>query len=151
VGRRVFAAALKGKRVPWLGTLDAPHTVSYTPDMGGAIAILGERPEADGRAWHLPSDEPLTGRAFVELLSRAAGRPLRPTATSPAVLKVVGVVSPMVRELDDVIGQWTAPFVADWTRFREAFGPFAVTPNADAVAETFRWYRDADGAGASAR
>lgn len=141
VGARVFEAALKGKRVPWLGRLDVPHTVAYTPDIGRALAILGERPEADGAAWHLPCDDPVTGRRFVELLSEALGRPLRPKATSPAMITVAGLFSPMIREIGDVMEQWTQPFVADWSRFREAFGPFEVTPLADAVATTLAWYR----------
>ncbi|HEY7668530.1 MAG TPA: NAD-dependent epimerase/dehydratase family protein [Actinomycetota bacterium] len=142
IGERVFEAALKGGRVPWLGRLDVPHAVAYTPDMGRALAILGERDEADGAAWHLPCDEPVTGRRFVELLSRALGRPLRPTATSPAMVRIAGVFSPMIREIDDVIEQWTEPFIADWSRFRQAFGPFEVTPLADAVETTLDWYRE---------
>jgi hypothetical protein len=47
----------------------------------------------------------------------------------------------MIREIGDVIEQWTQPFVADWSRFRLAFGPFEVTPLADAVATTLEWYR----------
>jgi nucleoside-diphosphate-sugar epimerase len=141
IGARLFEAAIGGKRVPWLGALDVPHTVSFTPDMGRAIAILGERPEADGRVWHLPSDREVTGRGFVAMVADALGRPLRPTATSPAMVKLAGVFVPMVREIDDVIDQWTRPFVSDWSAFREAFGPFDVTPNADAIRETLDWYR----------
>jgi nucleoside-diphosphate-sugar epimerase len=141
IGERVFEAALNGKHVPWIGGLDVPHTVAYTPDMGRALAILGERPEADGAAWHLPCDDPATGRGFVELLSAALGRPLRPKTTSATMITVAGLFSPMIREIGDVIEQWTQPFVADWSRFREAFGPFEVTPLADAVASTLDWYR----------
>jgi hypothetical protein len=75
------------------------------------------------------------------MVADALGRPLRPTATSPAMVKLAGVFVPMVREIDDVIDQWTRPFVSDWSAFREAFGPFDVTPNADAIRETLDWYR----------
>jgi nucleoside-diphosphate-sugar epimerase len=142
IGERLFEAAVRGKRVPWLGSLDVAHTVSYTSDMGRAIAILGERDDADGRVWHLPADRAVTGRGFIEMVADALGRQLRPTATGPAMVKLAGLFVPMIREIDDVIEQWTEPFVSDWSSFQRTFGPFEVTPNADAVRETVRWYSD---------
>ncbi|HEU4355386.1 MAG TPA: NAD-dependent epimerase/dehydratase family protein [Actinomycetota bacterium] len=142
IGERVFGAAVLGKKVPWLGSLDRPHTVSYSEDIGRAIAILGERGEADGRVWHLPAGEPVTGRAFVELISKALGRPLRPTVTGAGMVKLAGLFVPMIREIDDVMDQWTRPFVADDSRFQRAFGPFPVTPIDEAVRRTVAWYRE---------
>jgi nucleoside-diphosphate-sugar epimerase len=142
IGERLFEAAIDGKRVPWLGSLDVAHTVSYTPDMGRAIATLGERPDADGQVWHLPSDRAVTGREFIAMVADALGRPLRPKTTGPAMVKLAGVFVPMIREIDDVIEQWTRPFVSDWTSFERTFGPFEVTPNAEAIRETVRWYAD---------
>ncbi len=140
IGERLFEAALKGKKVPWLGSLDRPHTVSYTPDMGRALAILGERAGADGGVWHLPADAPLTGRAFVELVGRALGRSLTPTVTTPGMVRFAGLFVPMIREVGDVMYQWTEPFVSDASRFERAFGPFEVTPIAEAVRATVEWY-----------
>jgi nucleoside-diphosphate-sugar epimerase len=140
IGERLFEAALKGKKVPWLGSLEQPHTVSYTPDMGRALAILGKRPEADGGVWHLPADAPLTGRAFVELVGRALGRSLTPAATTPGMVRFAGLFVPMIREVGDVMDQWTEPFVSDASRFERAFGPFEVTPIADAIRTTVEWY-----------
>jgi nucleoside-diphosphate-sugar epimerase len=142
IGERLFGAALKGGKVPWLGSLDQPHSVSYTPDMGRAIAILGERDEADGRVWHLPAAEPVTGRRFVELLSEAVGRPLEPTVTSAGMVRVAGLFVPMIREIGDVMYQWTEPFITDHSRFDDAFGPFEVTPLEEALRDTVSWYRE---------
>jgi nucleoside-diphosphate-sugar epimerase len=142
IGERLFDAAIRGKKVPWLGSLDQPHTVSYTEDMGRAIAILGERDHADGRVWHLPAAEPVTGRAFVELVSQALGRPLRPSVTSAGMVRVAGLFVPMIREVGDVMYQWTEPFVADHARFDEAFGPFEVTPLDEAIRRTAAWYQE---------
>jgi nucleoside-diphosphate-sugar epimerase len=142
IGERLFEAALKGKKVPWLGSLEQPHTVAYTPDMGRALAVLGERPEADGGVWHLPADAPLTGRAFVELVGRALGRSLTGTATTTGMIRFAGLFVPMIREIGDVMDQWTEPFVADASRFERAFGPFEVTPLDEAVGRTVAWYRE---------
>ena len=54
LGDRVFPAALAGKTATVLGDPDQPHTYTFIPDIGEGLAILGEHPDATGRAWHLP-------------------------------------------------------------------------------------------------
>ncbi len=142
IGGRLFDAAIGGKRVPWLGNLDVPHTAHYTPDMGRAIALLGDRSGADGRVWHLPADGPVTGREFIRMVAEMLGRPLTPAAPPAGVLKLIGLFVPIVRELDDVLYQWKDPFVIDASVFERAFGPFPVTPLPEAIGETVRWYRE---------
>jgi hypothetical protein len=65
-----------GGRPRWIGPLDVPHTVSYLPDIARGLAVLAEREEADGQAWHLPAAEPVTGRQFLGAGLRRA-RPAR--------------------------------------------------------------------------
>lgn len=65
VGERVFYPALAGKAASFSGKLDLPHTVTYISDFGRALVLLGERDEALGQAWHVPSDRPrITQRQF---------------------------------------------------------------------------------------
>lgn len=56
LGDRLFPAAIAGRTATVLGDLDQPHTYTYIPDIGEGLAVLGEHPEAPGRAWHLPND-----------------------------------------------------------------------------------------------
>jgi nucleoside-diphosphate-sugar epimerase len=116
--------------------------VNFTEDIGRAIALLGERREAAGGVWHLPSDEPLTGRRFIELVGQAIGHPLRPSVTGPGTVRLAGLFVPMVREIGDVMYQWMEPFVSDGSRFERTFGPFEVTSNAEAISRTVDWYRE---------
>jgi len=141
IGDRLFEAALRGKKVPWLGSLDVPHTASYTEDIGRAHAILGERPEADGRVWHLPAAPAVTGRGFVAMVAEALGRPLTPTATSATMVRLAGLFVPMIREIGETLPQWTEPFVVNAARFERTLGPFTVTPLPEGVATTIAWYR----------
>ena len=53
-GEQVFGRAVEGKSAQVAGDPDQPHTYTYAPDVGRGLAILGEREEALGRAWHLP-------------------------------------------------------------------------------------------------
>src|SRR6266704_1853581 len=80
VGDILFGAAAKGNRARWLGRLDVPHSLNYLQDVARALVTLGARQEAPGEVWHLPAAEPLTGRAFVELIAAALDRPVKVTA-----------------------------------------------------------------------
>lgn len=153
IGDRLFDAILNGRKAQWMGSLDMPHTASYLPDMARALVLLGERDEADGRAWVLPADEPLTGRAFIGLAAEAAATTPKASAISPGMMLVAGLFSPMIRAYAEMLPQWTAPFTIDASSFQRAFGPFEVTPNREAIASTVAWFRErrgATGAGATA-
>src|SRR5437879_2615137 len=75
LGDRVFPAALAGKTAQVLGDPDQPHSYTYTPDIGEALAVLGEHPDAPGEVWHLPNAEARTTRQIVETIYTLAGQP----------------------------------------------------------------------------
>jgi nucleoside-diphosphate-sugar epimerase len=70
-GARVFDTALAGRTVALPARLDQPRSWSYVDDVGRGLITLADRPEASGGIWHLPTAEPLTGRAFLELVFAA--------------------------------------------------------------------------------
>jgi nucleoside-diphosphate-sugar epimerase len=142
LGDRLFEAILAGKKAQWMGSLDQPHTCSYLPDMARALAILGERDEADGRAWVLPAAEPVTGRAFIEAAARAAGTSPRPATISTGMMRTLGLFMPFLRAYTEMMGQWTAPFTIDASAFQQAFGPLGVTPHDQALATTVAWFSE---------
>jgi nucleoside-diphosphate-sugar epimerase len=141
VGENIMKPLLGGKRVRWLGSLDQPHTLNYLEDMAGALVTLGERDEADGQVWHLPAAAPLTGRQFLELLFAEAGRPPKIGVASRSMIRIAGLFSPLLRELNETLYQFERPFVSDATKFEAAFGPFEPTPHQAAVARTVDWFR----------
>ena len=141
-GERLFRAAVAGRTVRWVGRLDQPHTLSYLEDVAAGLATLGEREEADGQAWHLPAAEPLTGRQFLELVVAASGGRSRIGTNSAAMTRLAGVFVPVIREVDEVLYEFQAPYVVDWSKFGLEFGPFTPTPHAEAVARTVAWFRE---------
>ncbi len=140
LGERLFLAALQGKTANGLGDIDQPHTFSSVEDFGEALVVLGEHEEAFGRAWHIPSPEPLTQRALIRLIFDTAGLPAKIGAFSPWMLKLVGLFTPTVREVTEMLYEFTAPFVMDSSRFQKQLG-MAPTPHAESVKRTLDWFR----------
>ena len=145
-GEQVFGRAVEGKSAQVAGDPDQPHTYTYAPDIGKGLVILGEREEALGRAWHLPSPETVTTRQFVEMIFEEVGRPARVQAAPKIVLRALGLFNPPLRETIEMLYEFEEPFVVDASDFTRTFGDHA-TPLEEAIRETVRWYREERPAG----
>jgi nucleoside-diphosphate-sugar epimerase len=139
-GEQVFGRAVEGKSAQVAGDPNQPHTYTYAPDIGRGLAILGEREEALGQVWHLPSPETLTTRQFAEMIFEEVGKPARIQAAPKIVLRVIGLFNPGMREMIEMLYEFEEPFVMDHSKFEAAFGEHA-TPLKEAIGETVRWYR----------
>jgi nucleoside-diphosphate-sugar epimerase len=140
-GEQVFGRAVEDKSAQVAGDPDQLHTYTYVPDIGRGLVILGEREEALGRAWHLPSPETVTTRQFVEMIFEEAGKPARVQAAPKIVLRALGLFNPAIRETIEMLYEFEEPFVVDDSRFERAFGEQA-TPLREAIQRTVRWYRE---------
>lgn len=143
LGDRVFRPALRGRTATVLGDPDQPHTYTYIPDIGEGLALLGAHPDAAGEVWHLPNDPGTrTTRQLVGLVQELAGHPGAGTRSVPApVMRVLGLVNPMMRELTEMLYEFQAPFVVDSSRIAARLGATA-TPVAEALDRTLATYRD---------
>jgi nucleoside-diphosphate-sugar epimerase len=139
-GEQVFGRAVQGKSAQVAGDPDQPHTYTYAPDVGRGLVILGEREEALGQAWHLPSPETLTTREFVEMIFEEVGKPARIQAAPKILLRAMGLFNPGMREMIEMLYEFEEPFVVDHSKFQQAFGEDATTLK-EAIGETVRWYR----------
>jgi nucleoside-diphosphate-sugar epimerase len=140
---QVVGPILKGKKAMWIGSLDAPHTISYVDDVARSLIVLAEHDRALGEIWHIPAGEPLTGRQFIEMVCQQAGvQSCDYGVYGRPMMRLVSIFSPMVREVLENLYQFEQPFELDATKFERAFGPFQTTPNLEAIAATIDWYRD---------
>jgi nucleoside-diphosphate-sugar epimerase len=140
-GDRLFYPVLEGKPAQVLGDPDLPHTYTYLPDIARGLAVLGERDEALGQAWHLPSPETVTTREFVQMIADEIGREARIQSAPRFALQALGLFNPLIRELVEMLYEFEEPFVVDHSKFEAAFGSHA-TPLREAIRVTANWYRE---------
>ncbi|MBL8936074.1 MAG: NAD-dependent epimerase/dehydratase family protein [Archangium sp.] len=141
----LFGNAVEGKTVRLLGTGEAMHSVSFIKDVGHGLVTLAENDAAFGAVWHLPVAPPMPEKELVRRIVELAGTHATIASTPAwavhALFKVMGLFSPMMRELPEVQYQHELPFVVDDSRFVKAFGQRA-TPMDEAVLETLAFWRD---------
>jgi nucleoside-diphosphate-sugar epimerase len=137
---------VQGKSAQVAGDPDQPHTYTYATDIGIGLVALGEREEALGQAWHLPSPETATMRRFVEIIFEEVGKPARIQTAPKIMLRALGLFNPGIRETIEMLYEFEEPFVVDHSKFERAFGEHA-TPLEAAIGDMVRWYRSKRPAG----
>jgi nucleoside-diphosphate-sugar epimerase len=143
LAERVLPAVLRGRTVRVLGDPAVPHSWTYTPDVARTLVALGSAESAWGCPWHVPTAPPETIRAMVTQLCEAAGTSaVDVRRVPPALVRVIGLFSPFIRELGEVRYQFDRPFVVDSTACAERFG-LSPTPLFAQMKSTVQWWREA--------
>ena len=140
VGERVFGNLIDGKKAEVVGDPDQPHTYTSVEDFARALVLLGGDDRAWGEVWHVPSAATLTTREFVELVAEEVGVEPRMRVAPGWFVRLAGVVSPTMRELDEMRYEFEEPFVVSSEKFDATFD-LDPTPHKEAIAETVAWYR----------
>ncbi len=118
----VFDRLRAGKVPQWLGNPDAPHSFSYTPDIGRSLALLGTSPVAFGQTWHaLTTAEQLSGRALVSLAAETAGAKDALQNAPRWMIRALGVFQPMMREQVEMMYQFEEPYIFSSQKLANTF------------------------------
>ncbi|MET4639015.1 NAD-dependent epimerase/dehydratase family protein [Mycetocola sp. 2940] len=117
-----------GKEPIWLFDARQPHSMTYTPDIGRALAVLGTDRRAWGRTWHLPTAPALTGEEYIALASGSS----RFRTMSATTMRIGALVNGGAREALEMAYQYTRPYLLDSFLFERTFG-IAPTPYAEAI------------------
>lgn len=134
----VFDNFKKGKKAQWFIDANKKHSMTYTPDAGKATALLGNTNSAYNQIWHLPTDKNvLTGKEFIELAAKAFGVKPNYTVLKMWMIKMVGVLIPVVKESIEMLYQSEYDYLFDSTKFENSFD-FKPTSYRDGIAETVR-------------
>lgn len=140
MGERTIRPLLAGKSAQLFPRPDVPHTYSYLPDIARGLIVLGDRDEALGEAWHLPSPPTVTTREFIARVAAAAGVEPRLRAMPKLLARAVALVNPQLREVMELWYSFDEPYVVDHSKFARSFGDIA-TPLDEAIATTVEWFR----------
>ena len=123
MGERIVRPVRQEKNVSVLGRADRPHTWTFTDDVARMLVTAGTDPGAWGRAWHVPSNEPLSQRQVIDDFARAAGVGQVRVSEIPSVaLRGMGLVWPLMRELRETEYQFRDDFVMDSSAAQATFG-----------------------------
>ena len=140
LGIQVMKPAIEGKAAYLLGNIDLPHTFMYIHDFAKGLVMLGEREEALGEVWHIPSAPTLTVRQMITMIFKEVNNIPKHRIASRGLVSFMGLFSKSMKELKDTFYQNEQPFVVDHSKYEKAFGS-NITPHEIAIKETIEWYK----------
>ncbi len=139
VGDQFWKPVIAGGRGRVLVNPDAIHTYHYVPDVAAGLATLGTAgDDTYGKPWMLPCPPAESMRALVARFSHYLGRDIELTVMPRWAMRALGLVVPMIREINEMLYQWEGPFVIDDQRFRTALKAEPTEPER-AAADTVAW------------
>lgn len=123
LGDRAIPRILKGKSVQVVGDPAAPHSWTFVPDVATTLVAAALDESSWGRPWHVPTNPARSSQQVVDDLCDAAGvSRVQAKPLSLGLLRLAGVVSPLLRELPKTAYQFEHPFVIDDSESRAHFG-----------------------------
>lgn len=141
VGDFLVYPALAGKTANLFGRLDLPHSYTYIPDFGSALAILGTDERAVGEVWHVPCLEPVPQQAIADSVYAEAGQAKTQVRTAGRwMMSLLGLFNVGARESVEMMYEYEKPYVVDSRKFEQTFA-LRATPLAQAVRETVAWFK----------
>jgi len=140
LGVDFFRPVLQSKRAMVVGDPDMIHSWSFVPDIVSTLVAAADFTGPWGRAWHVPSNLPLSRRDIVSQLNAHYGTAGRVAGYPQWLLRLAGYVSPMMREVAASSYQFREPFVID-ARDTEALLQVQATPWSEALIMTADSYR----------
>jgi len=129
-------AAVNGGTADMVGPLDRPHEFVFVPDVGPVVVRLMNTPAAYGRIWNFAGAGSTTQRDLVQEMERQAGRTIKLRVAGKAMLRLIGLFKPVMREMVEMHYLLTDPVIMDDTALQQLIGPIRKTPYAEGVRQT---------------
>jgi nucleoside-diphosphate-sugar epimerase len=133
----ILLPAIAKGRAAWVtGDPDAPHTFTYTGDMARTLVTLAGDERAWGKAWHVPSADPISIRELADRYCALAGAPRLTMHQLPRWTNhLAGRFNAMMREVAEMDYQFYFPFRLDSALTARTFG-LTATPLEVGLRET---------------
>lgn len=137
----IFENALQGKTMPWLISADTAQQLLFAPDAGRAIYALTQREDLESyEVYNVGGTLVPTIRKWMENISQLAGESARISVTPKAILRTLGLVLPVAREVVSLSYKYETTVLLNDDRFMQAEPDFQQTSMSRAIAETLDWF-----------
>lgn len=131
-----FVEAKKGGRAQLVGPIDTPHQFVFVPDVGPIVVRLLKTPAAWGHTWNFAGSGTTTQRELVTKIYAMTGSKLRMVVAGKTMLRLMGVFSPLMREMVEMHYLQTTPVLLDDSRLEKLLGRLERTAYDEGIRQT---------------
>ena len=133
---RVAQAAVKGGTADMIGPIGRPHQFVFVPDVGPVVTRLIDTPAAFGKTWNLAGAGVITQQEMVSEMARQSGAKIKLRVVGKTMLRLIGLFSPIMRELVEMNYLMTDPVIMDDAALRQLIGPIRKTSYPEGIRQT---------------
>ncbi|MBX7125607.1 MAG: NAD-dependent epimerase/dehydratase family protein [Cyclobacteriaceae bacterium] len=127
-----------GKTCQWMGDPGKVHTFTYTPDAARSVALLGNTDAAYNQTWHaLTTKQLYSGNDYIRIACELAGRPFKVQALPTFGVRALGLFVPILREMVEMMYQYTSDYQFDSSKFEKQF-QLTATSYEEGIAATLK-------------
>ena len=138
--RNVFENPLRKQKAKWFITLDKKHSLIYIKDAVEALIRIAEDSSSYGEIWNIPGSKPITGKEFIELVSKELDEKLKIGVKNRWAIKFESIFDAEMSKIEDNLEQWEYPLIIDGSKFRNTYPEFKFTTHKTAISETLEWH-----------
>jgi nucleoside-diphosphate-sugar epimerase len=122
----------------WPGPMEVPHAFAYLPDLAKTFIALAERHQ-DLPLWSHFNFEghTLTGTQFKAISEQVLGKPLKRAGVPWIVIRALGFVQPMMREIAKMSYLWFTPHTLDGRKLAHFLGTVPTADPKEAIRQTY--------------
>jgi len=116
---------LRAKPAALVGRPDVGRSLTYSRDLGRALILLAEEPEALGQVWHVPTTPQISADKFAAALRAEAGLPPVPHLVHEVGSRGLGAMLASKAPERSLARLHETPFMLISAKFERAFGMHA--------------------------
>lgn len=111
----------KKKSAQWIGDAQKLHNLSYIPDMGKGVYLLGQNADSDNQIWHMPTAPALPGKQIIEIAAGIYNVKPNYFAVKKLMLQLYGLFNKPVQGTVEMYYQYNHDYNFDSSKFEKAF------------------------------
>lgn len=105
----------------WLGNPAKLHSLTFVPDAGKALFLLGQNPQSVNQIWHTPTAPALTGKQLIELAAKVFQAKPKFYSINKTMLRLIGIFDKNSNGAVEMFYQYDHDYVFDSTTFDTFF------------------------------
>ena len=138
----IYIHSLKGKKMIWVGNKSVPMEYIFIEDAGKCIVEAGLSDKGINQEFNVPSCGVISNKDYLSIISELGGKKAKSqTVNSNFVFAALSKISPIMRELTEMLYLKREEFYLDGTKFKNTFGYLPSTSYETGIQKTFDWVK----------
>jgi nucleoside-diphosphate-sugar epimerase len=139
---QLYINALRNKKLQWIGDLHTEIELIYIEDGGEAMLMAALSDKSNGEVFNIPGSDVTTAHNYLsEIINQAGSKGKITTFNSELLFTVIGLFSPMVREVKEMLYLKREKLILDGSKFNDTIGTIPATGYSEGVAKTLEWVK----------